>query len=252
MDRQKFHDTGPAKSKNIPRHVAIIMDGNGRWAQERGRPRVWGHKNGVESVRNVVEAAAELGVEVLTLYAFSEENWERPKQEVSAILGLLDWYVEAERQNLKENNVRFNTIGYIEKLPVKSQKLLADTKEYLASCTGLLLNVALSYGARKEMVVACQSIAKKVVAGELAIDQITPSIFEEQLSTSKLPDPDLLIRTSGEHRLSNFLLWQMAYTELYFTPTYWPDFRKSHFYEAIDNFKTRKRRFGKIEEAMQC
>ena len=233
-----------------PLHVAIVMDGNGRWAQTRGRPRIWGHKNGVESVRAAVEASVELGIKVLTLYAFSEENWGRPAQEVSAIMKLLDTYILKEQNELNKQNVKFRTIGQIDRLPSSTQKLIRETKNALDKNTGLILNIALSYGSHSEIVHACKSIASKVQQGILSTDQIDHHLFSKFLETSDLPEPDFLIRTSGEQRISNFLLWQLAYTELYFTPVHWPDFRKEAFFDAILSFQSRKRRFGLIDKEL--
>ena len=227
-----------------PKHVAIIMDGNGRWAQLRSRPRAWGHRKGAESVREVVRAAPELGIEILTLYAFSDENWGRPAHEVEVIMGLLNSYILRERDELDRNNVRFRAIGKLERLPAKSQQLVEDVQTQLAGNTGLQLNVALSYGARSELTAACQAIAKRVQEGRLAAEEITAEDIAENLWTAGQRDPDLLIRTSGEQRVSNFLLWQMAYTEMWFTDTLWPDFRRGHLAEGIEHFRQRERRFG--------
>lgn len=233
-------------SGEIPCHVAIIMDGNGRWAKARGRPRVWGHKRGVDSVRAAVETAGEIGVKVLTLYAFSEENWGRPAQEVSTIMDLLDTYIIRERDELNRKNVKFRTIGSIERLPLKSQRLVEETKHLLAENTGLVLNVALSYGSRSEIAQACRKIAQDVQEGRLSVADINPDLLASHLETADLPAPDLVIRTSGEQRLSNFLLWQSAYSELYFTPVCWPDFRRAEFLEAIAAYQQRQRRFGLV------
>ncbi len=235
-------------SVQIPRHVAIIMDGNGRWAKKRGESRIFGHKKGVDSVRDVVELAGEMGIEVLTLFAFSEENWGRPKPEVDFILGLLDRYLQRERAELNAKNVRFSTIGDITKLPTKSQKIVSETTRALDKNTGLNLNVALSYGARSEIVEACRQISLNVATGKIQASEIDQNYFNAHLQTSHLPPPDLLIRTSGEQRLSNFLLWQLAYTEFYFTDVHWPDFNKAEFAKALNAYSTRDRRFGKIQE----
>jgi undecaprenyl diphosphate synthase len=222
------------------------MDGNGRWAATRNRPRIYGHGKGAESVREVVEAAGELGIEALTLYAFSEENWSRPLVEVMGIMKLLDRYVRGERENLAKNNVRFRVIGSLDRIPAATRRAVLETEEYLASQTGLVLNVALSYGGRSEIVEAARKLAYQVSAGSLKPSDITPDLFGESLMTSGLPDPDLIIRTSGEQRISNFLLWQIAYSELYFSPVHWPDFKKTHFFEAIEDFQGRSRRFGGV------
>ncbi len=233
---------------NLPRHVAVIMDGNGRWAKRFGMPRVWGHHKGVGSVREVVVVSSQLGLQALTLFAFSEENWSRPEYEVKTLLSVLDRYVVRERQALAENNIRFKAIGDISKLPQQSQNLIAETEKYLSNCTGLVLNVALSYGGRKEIVQACRSIAKMVESHEISLDQVDEKLVSENLYLSDLPDPDLLIRTSGEQRISNFLLWQIAYSELYFSDLCWPEFRKNEFLQAIQAFQDRHRRFGTSEQ----
>ncbi len=232
----------------IPQHVAIIMDGNGRWAQSRGKPRIFGHQKGVQSVRHVVEAAADLGIGILTLYAFSEENWGRPKAEVSALMKLLETYVIKEREKLHKGNVKFRVMGNLERVPVRTRKMVLDTQQYLEGNTGLTLNIALSYGSRNEIVYACREIARKVQSGDLTLEEVTTERFSEHLWTDGLGDPDLFIRTSGEQRVSNFLLWQIAYSELWFSQVYWPEFRKEHFYEAIRSFQSRKRRFGLVLE----
>ena len=237
------------KRELLPNHVAIIMDGNGRWAKGRGRPRVFGHSRGATSVRAVVEAADQLGIKVLSLYAFSEENWGRPSHEVGAIMTLLNTYLLRERAELKANNVQLRTMGRIERLPPRTLELVRETQALLAGNTGLVLNVALSYGGRAEIVDACRSIAKRVADGELAPQDVSQDLFAASLSCWDLPEPDLLIRTSGEQRLSNFMLWQMAYTELYFTPVHWPDFGKEQFVQAILDYTRRQRRFGLIADA---
>jgi undecaprenyl diphosphate synthase len=232
---------------DLPRHVAIIMDGNGRWAKARKCPRIYGHGRGAESVKAVVEAAGELKIEVLTLFAFSEENWSRPKLEVTAIMKLLDRYLVQERENLHANNVQFRTIGSLEKLPESTRKCVLETEKYLKNNSGLKLNVALSYGGRSEIALTCRKIADQVLRGELSLDDISPELISGNLMTAGLPDPDLVIRTSGEYRVSNFLLWQLAYAELYFTKVYWPDFKKADFLEAIQAFQTRTRRYGQVD-----
>ncbi|MFK7825681.1 MAG: isoprenyl transferase [Oligoflexales bacterium] len=248
-----LHDSQPTELKKkiftqgLPEHVAIIMDGNGRWAQDRRKPRVWGHKKGVESVREVVKAAGELGIKFLTLYAFSEENWGRPQSEITGIMALLDTFVVRERKELFEKNVCLKTIGHLEKLPAKTRKLVQETVNYLNKNDGLNLTIALSYGARTEISEACRSIAEKVKNSEIELSEIDPDLFGQHLSTKAIPDPDLLIRTSGEQRISNFLLWQIAYSELWFSPVYWPDFRRQHFLDAIQSYNNRKRRFGLVE-----
>jgi undecaprenyl diphosphate synthase len=232
----------------LPKHVAIIMDGNGRWAKQKGNPRVFGHKNGVAAVRDTVEASAELGLQYLTLYAFSTENWSRPRTEVDALMSLLVTTINKETKTLMENNVRLLAIGDLGSLPSGVSKNLNDAINKTNKNTGLSLILALSYSARWEIVQAIKKIAGAVSEGKLNVDDINNEVFSEALSTQGIPDPELLIRTSGEFRISNFLLWQIAYAELYFTPTLWPDFRREHLYEAIADFQCRERRFGKTSE----
>lgn len=233
--------------EKLPRHVAVIMDGNGRWAQKRGNARIFGHQNAVESVRQVVEAAGELQIEYLTLYAFSTENWQRPKSEVDALMSLMVRTIQAETENLNENNVKLNAIGEIDDLPRNVQVQLNNAVKYLSGNTGLNLTIGLSYSGRWDIADAAKRLARAVKKGEIDPEDIDSCVFESYLSTSAIPDPELLIRTSGERRISNFLLWQVAYTELYFTPVLWPDFRKEHFYEALIDFQRRDRRFGKVK-----
>ena len=232
-------------STRLPKHVAIIMDGNGRWAKERGYDRIFGHQNGVTSVRETTEAAAEIGIKYLTLYAFSTENWNRPKEEVDALMELLIETIEKETPTLTRNNVRLQAIGDLSRLPekdaIKLQRCIAET----SINTGLTLVLALSYSSRWEITNAVKNICNKVLAGRLTIDDINDELISDHLTTKSIPDPDLMIRTSGEERISNFLLWQLAYSELYFTKTHWPAFRKESFYEAIYEFQQRERRFGK-------
>ena len=229
----------------LPKHIAIIMDGNGRWAKERGYDRIFGHQNGVTSVRETTETAAEIGIEYLTLYAFSTENWSRPQSEVDALMELLIDTIEKETPVLNKNNVRLMAIGDLSRLPgnagVKLQRCIATT----ASNTGLALVLALSYSSRWEITNALKEICTEIKAGNYAIEDINEELISTHLTTKLIPDPDLLIRTSGEIRISNFLLWQIAYTELYFTQTHWPAFRKENFYQAIYEFQQRERRFGK-------
>ncbi len=232
--------------ENLPHHVAVIMDGNGRWARKKGNARIFGHQNGVESVRQVTEAAGELGINHLTLYAFSTENWNRPKSEVDALMGLLVKAIQNEAENLHKNNVRLSVIGEITDLSPSVLKPLQTTIDYTSKNTGLNLVIAVSYSGKWEIITAVKEIIKDVKAGKLDPDDIDDTIFESYLNTSTIPDPELLIRTSGEKRISNFMLWQLAYTELYFTPVLWPDFRKEHFYEAILDFQRRDRRFGRV------
>ncbi|RPD40443.1 isoprenyl transferase [Chitinophaga barathri] len=237
--------------QRLPRHIAIIMDGNGRWAKERGQDRLYGHHQGVESVRDIVEGCAELGIGYLTLYAFSTENWDRPVYEVNGIMELLVTTIRSEVSTLNKNNIRLHVIGDMTMLPPHCRQELEEAKEMTAANTGLGLVMALSYSARWEILQAVRSIAKDAQAGKLNPDEVTPEIWEKYLCTAKLPDPELMIRTSGEHRISNFLLYQLAYAELYFTNTRWPDFRKENLYEAILNYQTRERRFGKTSEQIQ-
>ena len=229
----------------LPKHIAVIMDGNGRWAKQRGYDRIVGHQNGVVSVRETTEAAAEIGIEYLTLYAFSTENWDRPKEEVDALMELLVDTIEKETPTLNKNNVRLLTIGDLSRLPESAEKKLKNCLSQTDKNSGLRLVLALSYSSRWEIINAAKKIAEEVKEGHLAINDITADVVANHLTTNLIPDPDLLIRTSGELRISNFLLWQLAYTELYFTETHWPDFRKENFYEAIYKFQQRERRFGK-------
>ncbi len=233
---------------HIPEHIAIIMDGNGRWAKERSLPRLAGHKEGVNSVREITRVCGEIGVKHLTLYTFSTENWRRPKAEVSALMTLLLKTISTEVRELHKNNVRFTAIGDLKKLPKSTQKGIFDGIEITKNNTGLNLCLALNYGSRQEMVSAVQAIAKKVKNGDLKLDEINETIFSNTLSTSDMPNPDLLIRTSGEYRLSNFLLWQCAYSEILMTKTFWPAFREDALIEAILEYQSRERRFGKVSE----
>ena len=237
--------SAPAKA-SLPTHIAIIMDGNGRWAKARHLPRVEGHRNGVESVRACVRACGELGIKYLTLYAFSVENWNRPKDEVDTLMKYLARFLKNEIGELNRNNVRLDTIGQIHRLPEFVQEQLAKTQAALARNNGLTLVLALSYGARVELVEAVRAIAAKAKEGTIDPAEITEQVISQHLYTRHLPDPDLLIRTSGEMRLSNFLLWQISYTELVVTPTLWPDFRRPHLCEAIEEYARRHRRFGGI------
>lgn len=232
----------------LPNHVAIIMDGNGRWAKTHGRPRIFGHKNGVNAVKEVTEAAAELGIKFLTLYAFSTENWSRPVSEVDALMNLLIDTVGKQLKTLLKNNIRLQTIGDIEKLPQNTKKALQQAIKDTSGNTGMTLVLALNYSARWEIVEATRQIAKLVKAGVMNEDDIDTEVFSRHLSTKDFPDPELMIRTSGEHRISNYLLWQSAYTELYFTSVLWPDFSRQDFYDAILDYQTRERRFGKTSE----
>ena len=238
------------KRSNLPRHIAIIMDGNGRWAKERGLPRIAGHNQGVKSVKDIVEACGELGIDALTLYAFSQENWKRPTWEVSALMKLLMRTIHNEINNLNSKNVRVKTIGHIELLPPETLKQVRSAIEITKNNTGLVLNLALSYSARIEIIDAVKKLCGKTSQQSITVDQIDEALFSKTLDTWDLPDPDLVIRTSGEYRISNFLLWQIAYSEIYITDTYWPDFRKPQLYEAILDYQKRERRFGKVSEQL--
>lgn len=232
----------------LPRHIAIIMDGNGRWAKEKGKLRVFGHHSGVVSVRDVVEGACNLDLQYLTLYTFSSENWNRPKLEVMAIMELMVNTIHKEIDNFMKKNVKLNAFGDLQMLPKKCYQELKNAIDTTAGNTGLTLTLALSYSSRREIVRAAKNIAIQVQSGELAIEDINEELFENNLYTGDMPDPELLIRTSGEFRISNYLLWQIAYAELYFTPKLWPDFRKEDLYEAIADYQKRERRFGKTSE----
>ena len=234
--------------RRLPKHIAMIMDGSGRWAQRKGGERIFGHRNGVESVRQVVEAAGELGVEYLTLYAFSTENWKRPHKEIDGLMTLLTNTITNETKRLNENNVRLLVIGNITDLPKSVQRHLTQSMNSLSGNTGLTLVLALSYSGRWEITNMVKQMCVDAKSGKLDPDHIDACLVESYLATTSMPDPELLIRTSGERRISNFLLWQLAYTELYFTPVLWPDYRKEHFYEAIIDFQRRERRFGKVSE----
>ncbi len=229
----------------LPEHIATIMDGNGRWAKSQGHLRVFGHKKGVKSVREITEACAELGVPYLTLYAFSTENWQRPKLEVNALMSLLVDTIGNEMRTLQENNIKLNAIGDLSRLPNKTRKALLNGIEKTQSNDRMTLTLALNYSSRWEITMAMKKIAERVKTGEIMPENIDEEIIQQHLETSGLPDPELMIRTSGELRISNYLLWQLAYAELYFTDVLWPDFRKVHLYEAILDFQNRERRFGK-------
>jgi undecaprenyl diphosphate synthase len=236
----------PEAKASLPRHVAIIMDGNGRWARQRHLPRIEGHRAGADSARMIIRTAGELGIKYLTLYAFSVENWNRPKEEVDALMKYLVHYLKTETPELNKNNVRLEIIGQVYRLPEVVQEHLQKSIASLSKNNGLALIMALSYGGRTELVDAMRSIAKKVKAGELDPPDITEQVISQHLYTRNVPDPDLLIRTSGEMRVSNFLLWQISYTELLVTPTLWPDFRKPQFYAALEEYNRRHRRFGAL------
>jgi undecaprenyl diphosphate synthase len=235
-------------TQKLPSHIAVIMDGNGRWAKQRGLDRVFGHQQGVNAVRNVIEAAAEIGVSYLTLYAFSTENWGRPDEEVSALMGIMIQSLNKETDNLIKNNIRMMTIGDVDRLADDVRERLCDTINLTSTCTGLKLIIALSYSSRWEITEAARKLAKDVKKGTVDIDSVDEEKFEKYLTTAGIPDPDLMIRTSGEMRISNFLLWQIAYTELYITEVLWPDFGKDDLYKAVINYQSRERRFGKTSE----
>jgi len=234
----------------LPRHIAIIMDGNGRWAKEQGHDRLYGHFHGVESVRNIVEGCAELGVEYLTLYAFSTENWERPEYEVVGLMELLVSTIRNEVESLHKNNIKLHVIGDMNMLPDYARKELKEALDFTKDNTGLNLVMALSYSGRWELLNAVKNIAYEVKKGNLSLEEIDQDTLQQHLTTSGLPDPELMIRTSGEYRISNFLLYQLAYAELYFTNVRWPDFRKENLYEAIIDYQGRERRFGKTGEQL--
>jgi undecaprenyl diphosphate synthase len=236
--------------EKLPRHVAVIMDGNGRWAKQRGTARVFGHKNGVKAVREVTEASAELGIEYLTLYAFSTENWSRPKTEVDALMSLLVTTIASETKTLMKNNVKLKSIGCKTSLPQKVQDKLDDCMQKTSTNTGLTLVLALSYSSRWEIIQAVKQVAADVKNNQINIDDISSEVFSKYLESSEIPDPELLIRTSGEMRISNFLLWQIAYSELYFSEVLWPDFSREHLYEALLDYQKRERRFGKTSDQL--
>jgi undecaprenyl diphosphate synthase len=232
----------------LPEHIAIIMDGNGRWAKQKGKNRIFGHYNGVTAVRETTEAAAELGIKYLTLYAFSTENWNRPKLEVNALMKLLVQTINKETKTLNKNNIRLLTIGDTDNLPKKCREELLDAMEKTAKNTRMSLVLALSYSSKWEIINAVKKIYESVKKGQLNIKDVNQEMFAHYLTTADIPDPELLVRTSGEYRISNFLLWQVAYSELYFTTKLWPDFRKEDFYEAIVDYQKRERRFGMTSE----
>jgi len=232
----------------LPKHIAIIMDGNGRWAKGKGFGRIRGHEQAVKSVREITEECARLGIEQLTLYSFSTENWKRPKSEVEALMRLLSRYLVEERENIKKNNIRFKTIGQTEALPEDVQKELEITRQESENNTGLALCLALSYGGRDEIVQASRLLAEDVAQGRLKPEEINEEAFASRLYTRGMSDPDLLIRTAGELRISNFLLWQISYAEIWVTPVLWPDFRKEHLHEALEAYARRERRFGGVND----
>jgi undecaprenyl diphosphate synthase len=227
-------------------HIAIIMDGNGRWAKQRGLPRAEGHRAGAESVREVMEACKELGVKYLTLYAFSSENWNRPEAEIEALMALLDRFLDEKAEELDKQNVRLQAIGQIERLPASTRERLARIQEHTKGNDSMTLVLALSYGAREEITAAARALAEAAVAGKISLDEITPELFANHLHTADIPDPDLLIRTSGEMRVSNFLLWQISYSEIVIVKKMWPDFRQGDLFAAVEEYKGRHRRFGAL------
>jgi undecaprenyl diphosphate synthase len=238
-------------SCQLPRHIAVIMDGNGRWARQKGKTRIEGHVAGVESVRDIVESCSQLGINYLTLFTFSTENWKRPEQEISALMRLLVTVIGRETRKLHDNNICLNVIGEINLLPEKVRTVLKKTMELTKNNSKLVLNIALSYSGKWDLAQACKSIAIAVQAGKISPESVDEQLLGSYLSTASIPDPDLLIRTSGEFRISNFMLWQCAYSEIYFTNTYWPDFHRSQLYDAIREFQSRERRFGQTSEQLQ-
>jgi undecaprenyl diphosphate synthase len=250
-DSDKESQRALVEQGEIPKHIAIIMDGNGRWAKSNGNLRTQGHKAGVDSVRDITEACAQIGVEYLTLYAFSTENWGRPKIEVNALMRLLANSLRKEAENLNENNIKLETIGQIDRFPKKCQRELSEAIDLTKENDRLHLCLALSYSGRWDITEAVKKLAQQVQNGDIDPDDIDDEMISGHLSTADIPDPELIIRTSGEYRLSNFLLWQLAYSELYITETYWPDFRRNELYKAIQSFQQRERRFGKLSEKKQ-
>ena len=236
--------------KNLPTHVAIIMDGNGRWARQRGLPRIEGHRMGMESVRETVRVSSTLGIKYLTLYAFSSENWARPRVEVAALMQLLGLYLQKELSELDKNNVRLAAIGRLHELPTSARQQLDKAIATLQDNTGLTLVLALSYGGRAEIVDAVHEIAREIKTGQIDVADVNEKCISDHLYTTEIPDPDLLIRTSGELRVSNFLLWQISYAEIYVTETLWPDFRKAEYLNALDDYGNRQRRFGRVHAAV--
>ena len=236
---------------NIPKHIAIIMDGNGRWAKKKGAMRIFGHRNAIQAVKDAIEGADKLGVKYLTLFSFSTENWSRPQDEVKALMELLVKTIIDEISLMMNNNIRLDTIGDLQSLPSSAYEKLMEAKKVTASNTGLTVILALSYSGQWELAKATQRIAQKVSEGKLKPEEITQQVMADHLDTAGIPDPELMIRTSGEYRISNFLLWQLAYTELYFTPVLWPDFRREHLYAAVEDYQKRERRFGKTGEQVK-
>ena len=236
--------------ERLPRHVAIIMDGNGRWAKRKKKPRLFGHKAGADSVRDIVEISRKIGIKYITLYAFSSENWNRPAQEVTGLMSILKRYLEAELSQMQKNDIRLMSIGDRSRLPESVRETLESVIKKTSANSKLILNLALSYGARDEIVRAMKGLARECLAGERDIDSITSEVVSSHLDTADLPDPDLLIRTGGESRLSNFMLWQASYSEIYFTDVMWPEFRKDLFLQALSQYQSRERRFGRTGEQL--
>lgn len=249
MKEEELHEAIKSNG-NIPRHIAIIMDGNGRWAKSKLLPRVAGHREGINSVREITRACGELGVDYLTLYTFSKENWARPRAEVSALMKLLVETIRREIDDLMDNNVRLQVIGRIADMPDAPREALQEGIDRLNNNTGLNLVLALNYGARTEILDAVISVCRDIEKGKITVDELNEMSFSKYFYTSDIPDPDMIIRTSGEYRISNFLLWQLAYSEIYFTPVFWPAFRRRELYEAIIDYQNRERRFGKVSEQM--
>ena len=245
MDRTALVDLA-----RLPRHVAIIMDGNGRWAKSKKKPRLFGHKAGADSVRDIVEISREIGIKYITLYAFSSENWNRPAQEVTGLMSILKRYLEAELSQMQKNDIRLMSIGDRSRLPESVRETLESVIKKTSANSKLILNLALSYGARDEIVRAMKGLAHECLTGERDIDSITSEVVSNHLDTADLPDPDLLIRTGGESRLSNFMLWQVSYSEIYFTDVMWPEFRKDLFLQALSEYQSRERRFGRTGEQL--
>ena len=231
---------------DVPRHVAVIMDGNGRWARQRGLPRHLGHREGMKSVRETIEGALDVGIEILTLFAFSTENWQRPRQEVSALMALLQRYARKEREELVRQGVEVHVLGEVSRIDAATRKAVDTIVEGTRGGTSLRLNLMISYGSREEIVRSVRELARRVASGEMAVEEIDEESFQDTLFTSGVPDPDLLIRTSGEYRISNFLLWQLAYTELHISPVLWPDFTRENLFAAVEDFQRRERRFGRV------
>ncbi len=251
LEQLSEHDlTAKLEPELLPKHVAVIMDGNGRWAELQGLPRIAGHREGINSVREIITLCLELGIQYLTIYAFSQENWNRPMQEISALMGLLEHYLSTERASLIEQRIRFRAIGRLEALPESARHWVKTTEQETAHLDKMHLTVALSYGGRAEIVDAVRGIVADAQSGKIRPDRLNESLVQQYLYTHPLPDPDLLIRTSGETRISNFLLWQLAYTELYFTATPWPDFRRREFLLALIEYQRRERRFGRVLSAV--